>query len=148
MAKKDTKTTETTTHVIVRKPTKYQKLLKVEKYDHDIVDELVEALNEITLLEAQVAQLKTLIEDNQELHKFVWKTSEGETLALHNIEDDHLIKIMKHLLKTGRAVSRSIRSEAMSRGLEIPKFGSVSMDDDAEWARAKRLMFGDRADVL
>lgn len=123
---------------------KYAKLIGKVDYDHEAVDQLAEALNEIRLIEGHAAQLRQIVDENKELHQFVWRTAEGVTIALHNIENDHLSNIMLHLLQTGRAIPRAIRGEAIQRGLTIP----VSSPFDArEAAVAKLLGMRDREDV-
>lgn len=98
----------------------YKKLLGMVDYDHEAAEELAEALNEISELESRMVQLKQLVEENKELHQFVWRTTNNEVFALHKIEDDHLSNIMLHLIRGGRAINRGIRGEAMRRNLVIP----------------------------
>src|SRR5258708_14875492 len=92
---------------------KYSKLLGKVDYDHEAVDQLAEALNEIAALEQRVSQLKQIVTENKDLHQFVWRTSANESLAIHSIEDDHLNNIMLHLLHTSRAIPRALRGEAI-----------------------------------
>lgn len=98
----------------------YKKLNKVANYDREAAEELAEALNELTAIEARVSYLKELVNENSELHNFIWRTGANNNIALHKIEDSHLENIMTHLLATGRPISREIRAEAMSRNLTIP----------------------------
>lgn len=135
------KTTDETT-IVTKRPMKYEKLLRVEKYDTDVVDELVEALNEITKLKALTTQLQTLVDENADLHQFVWRKGDGEAIALHNIDDEHLANIMVHLIRTGRSISKAFRGEALKRGLEIPNSINV-WGNDAD----KKLLAEDRRDV-
>lgn len=99
---------------------KYSKLDKSIDYDEEAVEQLAAALNEVTELERKVADLKELINENKELHQFVWRTAENEVLALHKIEDDHLNNILAHQVRVGRPISKAIRSEARKRGLLVP----------------------------
>ena len=100
---------------------KYTKLLGAVDYDHEAAEELAEALNEIDNLERRVTELKQLVQENEELHQFVWRTAPGKVIALHNIDDEHLSNIMLHLLRNNRAINRAIRGEAMKRSLVIPR---------------------------
>jgi hypothetical protein len=120
---------------------KYSKLMGKIDYDHEAVEQLADALNEIDELNQRVNQLKQLVEENQELHQFVWRTATSGVYAVHNIEDDHLTNIMMHTLRNGQAIPRAIRGEAMQRGLVIPT--TVSID----WT-SKVLSLGDREDVI
>jgi hypothetical protein len=99
----------------------YKKLNKVEQYDRDAAEELAEALNEIVQLERRVANLRELVEENKELHPFIWRTQKDVSIAIHKVEDDHLKNIMQHLVNTGRPISKAIRAEARSRGFDIPE---------------------------
>jgi hypothetical protein len=123
---------------------KYSKLLGKIDYDHEAVEQLAEALNEIAELDRRIRQLKQIVDENHELHQFVWQTSDGVTHPIHNIDDEHLTNIMLHLIRTGRPINRAIRGEAMSRDLVIPASVPVDWDDIAE----RRLLGAkDRKDV-
>lgn len=117
----------------------YKLLNKYEEYDKDAVEELAEAMNEVAELEARTASLKDLIHDNENLFPFVWKTAEGKTIALHNIDDDHLKNIMTYCLSNGREISKSIKAEARRRGFEIPTFQDFA---------ARRLLAARDAEII
>lgn len=122
---------------------KYSKLLGKIDYDHEAAEQLADALNEIEKLERTVRQLRQVVEENKELHQFVWRTSTNEAIALHNIDDDHLGNIMMHLLRTGRAIPRAIRGEAISRNIVIPNTVPIDWEDDSK----RRLLAADREDI-
>lgn len=124
---------------------KYSKLLGKVEYDHEAAEQLAAALNEIAELESQVTQLKQVVNENEELHQFVWRAGNGEVIALHKLDDDHLNNIMLHLLRRGDAIPRAIRGEAMTRGLVIPR--SVPVDWDDGIARRINAKI-DREDIL
>lgn len=124
---------------------KYAKLLGKVDYDHEAVEQLAEALNEITDLERRAGQLKQIVEENEELHQFVWRTASGETVALHKLEDDHLSNVMLHLLRSGRPIPRAIRGEAIARDLVIPATVPIDWDDNYALKRLNARM--DRSDV-
>lgn len=128
-AKKSTKSTKSTA-VVLADADKYSKLLGNVAYDHEAAEQLADALNEIVALERRAAQLKQIVEENKELHQFVWRTTENNNIAIHSIKDDHLSNIMMHLLRNDRAISRAIRGEAISRGLTIPASVPIDWDDD------------------
>jgi hypothetical protein len=123
---------------------KYSKLLGKVDYDHEAVEQLAEALNEINQLEQRIAQLRQIVEENKELHQFVWRTVDGITIPIHKIEDDHLENIMLHLLRTGRAIPRAIRGEAIGRELVIPVTVPADWDDTVKRINSRL----DRRDVL
>lgn len=127
---------------------KYSKLLGKVDYDHEAAEQLAEALNEVTQLEARAAQLKQIVNENEELHQFVWRTQEGVTIPIHKIEDDHLSNIMLHLLRTNRAIPRAIRGEAIGRGLVIPASVPVDWDADFDHRRYLAAVKSDREDIL
>lgn len=120
---------------------KYTKLMGAVDYDHEAAEQLADALNEINQLKLRQAQLEQLVSENPELHQFVWHTLHEGVLALHNIEDDHLTNIMMHLLRTHRAIPRSIRNEAVGRGLTVPATLPVGYKEDLEWKDAIDQMF-------
>lgn len=127
-----------------KKPSKYAKLLGKVDYDHEAAEQLAEALNEITEIERHAAQLRQIVEENEELHQFVWRTASGESVALHKIDDDHLSNIMLHLLRGGRPIPRAIRGEAISRELVIPATVPIDWEDDAVKRLNARM---DRSDI-
>lgn len=126
---------------------KYSKLLGAVDYDHEAAEQLAAALNEVSDLELRLNQLKTLINENEELHQFVWRTANNEVIAIHKIEDDHLANIMLHLLRTQRAIPRAVRGEAMNRNLVIPARVPIDWDDPVVPAN-RRLTAIDREDIL
>lgn len=108
---------------------KYSKLLGTVDYDHEAAEQLAEALNEIESLGRRMTQLRQVVNENEELHQFVWRTGNNETIAIHKLDDDHLNNIMMHLLRTSRSIPRAIRGEAMKRNLTIPATVPVDWDD-------------------
>jgi hypothetical protein len=106
----------------------YKKLNKFEEYDQEAAEELAEALTEIHELGKRVNQLQELVNENPELHTFVWTTADGKSIAIHKIEDDHFKNILQHLVNNGRSIGRSLRAEARRRGIEIPDgYASISL---------------------
>lgn len=100
-------------------PKEYKLLNKVSDYDHDVVNEVVDAMNEIAVLQGRVQFLQNLVNDHKQYQKFIWKTLNGINIAFHNLEDDHLLNIIKHLQDQGRSISRELRNEAISRGFAV-----------------------------
>lgn len=98
----------------------YKKLNKYEDYDHDVVEELAEALNEVAELQKRLTFLGELIADNKELEPFIWQTKDGNFIAIHNIDSDHLENILGYLNNSMRTIPKSIKAEARKRGIEIP----------------------------
>jgi hypothetical protein len=98
----------------------YKKLNKYEEYDHETVEELAEAMNELRTLERRANVLKELIGENQELSPFVWTTAEGVSMALHDIADDHFKNILTHINNRMREIPKSLKAEANRRGFELP----------------------------
>lgn len=98
----------------------YNKLNKTIDYDKGAVEELADAMTELRDLKSREAYLLEIINENKELHAFVWMTAECEMLPHHKIEDDHLKNIYKHLIETGRKISKELRSEGRKRGLVVP----------------------------
>jgi hypothetical protein len=117
-------------------PKDYEKLIQIADYDREAVEQMADALNEIAEHQRRVAYLEQLVEENPELRKYVWRTAKGDVYALHNLEDDHLANIMRHMLSTGRAITREIRAEARQRNIEEPAPGPYMLEaeivDDTE----------------
>lgn len=99
----------------------YKKLNKYEEYDKDAAEELAEALTEMHTLGKRLNYLRELVNENPELHTFVWTTAAGESIAIHKIEDDHFKNILQHLVNNNRSISKSLKAEARRRGIEIPE---------------------------
>lgn len=100
-------------------PKQYTLLNKVNDYDHEVANEVVEAMNEIAILHGRMQFLQNLVDEHKKYQKFVWKTLEGVHIAFHNLEDDHLLNIIKHLQGQGRSISKELRHEAVSRGFAV-----------------------------
>lgn len=117
---------------------KYKKLLKGNEYDKEKVEEFAQLLNDAAELEAQFKQMRELIRENQELQEFTWRTADGTVLALHQIEDSHLINIMNKYDRSaefdgwGEEIPLNIRREAMKRGIEIPNTKALEAYIDGE----------------
>ena len=117
---------------------KYTKLLGAVAYDHEAAEQLADALNEITALELRADQLRQIVNENNDLHQFVWRTADGISMAIHTIDNAHLQNIMLHNLRNGRGISRAIRGEAIKRGLTIPV--SVPVDwDETNYLETRRM---------
>lgn len=121
--------------------TKYGKLMSAVEYDHEAAEQLADAMNEVRRLEQAANQLRQIIDDNPELKQYVWTTAKGESIALQNIEDDHLVNIMQHILEHGGTISRSIRGEAIRRDLVVP------VDSPIE-SHMKKLLNAFEGDIL
>jgi hypothetical protein len=139
MVKKQTKevldtNTDKQVSTIVEHPDfkKYGKLLSTADYDHEAAEQLADVINEIASLDGRINQLKQLVSENQELLDFVWRTAAGQTLALHQVDDEHLSNIMMHIIRRKAAVPRAIRGEAMRRNLVIPARVPVDWNDDTD----------------
>jgi hypothetical protein len=102
------------------KPKEYKLLNKVNEYDHEVVEELAEAQNEIRLLQQRQNTLEQLIAEHSKLNKFIWGTAEGVLIPFHKLETDHLVNILKHIAERGNLISKELRAEALSRDLVIP----------------------------
>lgn len=99
---------------------KYDKLFSIEDYNKEAAEQLAEAMNELTEVNARRTYLEELIKENKKLHIFIWTTAEGETRALHNLETDHLQNILQWQINHGQAVNKGLKSEALKRNIPIP----------------------------
>lgn len=99
---------------------KYDKLFSIEDYNKEAAEQLAEAMNELTEVNARRTYLEELIKENKKLHIFIWTTAEGETRALHNLETDHLQNILQWQINHGQAINKGLKSEALKRNIPIP----------------------------
>jgi hypothetical protein len=99
----------------------YKLLNRDENYNHEAAEELAEALTEVSTLMKRISVLKELVQENDDLHPFIWTTAEGKSIAIHKLEDDHLTNILGHLFTNGRKISKPLRAEARKRNIEIPE---------------------------
>lgn len=102
-------------------PQEYKKLDKTATVDNEAVSELAAALNELKIIEDRATFLRELVEDNDELHGFVWTTLDGRVMALHEIEDSHLANIMRNLNRRGVKINKQIIAEARKRKILVPE---------------------------
>lgn len=123
-------------------PKKYDKLFSVQDYDKDAAEQLAEATNELHELMKRAQYLEELIKENKKLHIFIWTTAEGETRAIHNLEDDHLRNILQWQVNHGQSINKGLKSEAMKRNIEIPQRPRL-IDRD----QVRRLGYEDMSEV-
>ena len=102
---------------------KYEKLQKTFDYDKEKAEVYAEAATELIEIRKREKYLTELLEENSDLSPFMWTTFDGETKALHKIDDSHLKNILKHIVNHGGAISPQIKAEALSRGFEVPEDG-------------------------
>ena len=102
---------------------KYEKLQKTFDYDKEKAEVYAEAATELIEIRKREKYLTELLEENSDLSPFMWTTLDGETKALHKIDDSHLKNILKHIVNRGGAISPQIKAEALSRGFEVPEDG-------------------------
>ena len=98
----------------------YKKLDKADNYDSEAATELAEALNEAREVNARLNYLHEIINDNRELHAFIWTTAAGKAIAFRDIEDDHFVNILQHIVTGGRTISKNLKAEARRRGVDLP----------------------------
>lgn len=100
----------------------YKKLTKSTKYDKEQVDELVELMQEMIENKNRYDYLKEILDESEDLKKYVWTTADGEVKALHNIDDDHLKNIFKWLVERDMSISKEFKAEGRKRGLQVPVY--------------------------
>lgn len=106
---------------------KYDGLNKTYDYSKDKATLLAEAMTERIELQKRMKYLEELAKDNSDLTAFLWTTLEGKCIALHDIEDDHLKNILKHIVNHGGTISPQIKAEATGRGFEIPESNTTEV---------------------
>ena len=118
----------------------YSGLFPTFDYDKTKASLLAELANETTKLQARLTYLQTIAKENAGLEKFLWKTGEGEVIALHDLKDEHLKNIIGHVTSSARELSPQLVAEARSRGINPDEFkkpvraivGHISTIDDDE----------------
>jgi hypothetical protein len=102
--------------------TKYKTYNNLESNDKniDLVREMAEVANEVQELQARLEYLRSLLDSNNNLNKYLWKTAGGKVLAIADITDDHLQNIAKYYARRGTNLSTQIIVELKKRGLAIP----------------------------
>jgi len=121
---------------------KYDKLFSVEDYDKDAAEQLADATNELREVMSRAQYLEELIRENKKLHIFIWTTADGETRAIHNLEDDHLKNILQWQINHGQTINKGLKSEARKRNIDIPDRRAI-IDRDA----VRRLGYDDMGEV-
>lgn len=100
----------------------YSGLFPTFDYDKTKATLLAELANETTKLQARLEYLQTIAKENAGLEKFLWKTGEGEVIALHDIKDEHLKNIIGHVTGSARELSPQLVAEARSRGINPDEY--------------------------
>lgn len=116
----------------------YSDLHKTYDYDKAKATRLAEAMTEVKTLTDRLAYLQSILKDNNDLEAFLWRTYEGEVIALHDIEDSHLKNIIGHVTRNGGTVKPEIIAEARSRG--------INPDEHTKKVLAVPSIFGDVED--
>lgn len=62
-------------------------------YDKTLVENLTNVYNEMSALEKEFKEKKDLAKNFDEYMKYIWKQKDGIYVAIHNIEDSHLLNI-------------------------------------------------------
>lgn len=110
----------------------YSDLHKTYDYDKAKATRLAEAMTEVKTLTDRLAYLESVLKDNKELEPFLWRTYEGEVIALHDIEDSHLKNIIGYITRNGRTAKPEIIAEARSRGINPDEFTNKRLAIEAE----------------
>jgi hypothetical protein len=109
---------------------KYESLAPKNEYDHDKAETLAEAMTELATINNRKHFLESLLLEHRALKPFLWKSLDGKVQAIHAIDDGHFRSIVNYLMVTRRIISKEIRAEASSRGIEIPANYSPDYDDE------------------
>lgn len=99
---------------------KYESLLPKNEYDHAKAETLADAMTELVTINKRKKHLESLLVANKELKPYLWVDMTGRVQAFHTIDDAHLKNILSFLAVKGRPISKEIRAEAASRGIEVP----------------------------
>lgn len=111
----------------------YSDLHKTYDYDKKRATRLAEAMTEVKTLTDRLAYLQSILKDNNDLEAFLWRTYDGEVIALHDIEDSHLKNIIGHITRNGGIVKPEIVAEARSRGIDPVEFTKKKLAIEAEY---------------
>lgn len=120
----------------------YSGLHKTFEYDKPKAELLAEAANEADQLQKRLKYLQDVAAENKDLQKFLWKTAEGEVIAIHKLEDSHLKNIIGHITSNAGTVSPQLLAEARSRGINPDEYvkpvraviaHSIEDDDYPDW---------------
>lgn len=124
---------------------KYESLIPKNEYDHEKAETLAEAMTELVAINKRKKFLESLRAENKELEPFLWHSMDGRVQALHKVDAGHFQSIINFLMLKGRSISKEVRAEAASRGVDVPE----NYTPDDEWGDnedvflpATRSMFG------
>lgn len=100
---------------------KYESLMPKNEYDHDKAETLAEAMTELVTINKRKKYLESLLHENKDLKPYLWSSMDGRVQAFHKIEDSHFTNILQFLASKGRSISKQLRAEAASRGIDVPE---------------------------
>lgn len=115
---------------------KYDELLPSNEYDHERAEKLAQAMSELAALRKRESYLLEILENNKDLKKFLWATATGEVMSLHKIDTGHLQNIINLAKVRGGRLSRALKIEAMSRGIDATETTAprpFDEDEDMDW---------------
>lgn len=107
---------------------KYESLVPKNEYDHEKAETLAEAMTELVQIKKRKNYLESLLAENRELQPFLWASLDGKVQALHAMDEGHFRNVINFLVLKGRSISKEIRAEAATRGVEVPE--SYTADDE------------------
>ena len=107
-------------------------------YDKELVESLTNVYNEMDLLIKEFKEKEEIIKNFDEYKKYIWRQKDGTYLAIHNIEDDHLLNIYAMIKRKtyGSSREKTILTEIYRRNLkpinreELEKDYDEYEDDD------------------
>lgn len=93
----------------------------VLSYEKDTIEDMTEMLNEIAKYKKLISEYRDILYRLSEYEKYIWKTADNKFIALHKIDDNHLVNIVKMLKTNGSDFERMdiFELELERRGLEI-----------------------------
>jgi phosphoribosylformylglycinamidine (FGAM) synthase-like enzyme len=112
---------------------RYESLVPKNEYDREKAETLAEAMTELVTINNRKHFLESLLEENKALKPFLWKSMDGKVQALHKIDDGHFRSIINYLMVTRMVISKEVRAEAATRGVEVPANYVGDDEDDLDW---------------
>lgn len=100
---------------------KYESLMPKNEYDREKAETLAEAMTELVQINKRKSFLESLMQENKDLKKYTWASNDGVVRAIHTIDEGHFRRILQNQVLNGRPLSKALRAEAASRGMEVPE---------------------------
>src|SRR5438105_7241430 len=95
----------------VAKNTDYDKLTGKAEVDKSRLTQYADLKREVITLESRLKYLRRIESKNSELEDYLWVTKGGEVFSVYDLQDSHLLNIVRAMNRHGLRIPDKIEDE-------------------------------------